>query len=193
VLDGGWNGRSEGEDADAARRLYYVAMTRARHTLTLARMAPDNALLDGLPDIACLLRRTATHLPQPAPELGRRHRRLTLGDVDLGFAGRHPARHPVHTTIARLAAGDALSTREGQSSTELLSADGRVVGRLARQYRSPAGMVCVAASVAAIVVREIDDGDSEFRDRYKTDRWEVVVPDLVYAPELTEHSPTDAR
>jgi ATP-dependent DNA helicase RecQ len=193
VLDGGWNGRSEGEDADAARRLHYVAMTRARHTLTLARMARGNTLLDGLPDLPCLLRRATSHLPQPAPELGRLHRRLTLRVVDIGFAGRYDSEHAVHTTIARLAAGDALSTREGQSSTELLSADGRVVGRLARQYRAPAGMVCVAASVAAIVAREIDDGDSEFRDRYRTDRWEVVVPDLVYAPMAANHLQTDTR
>ena len=188
VLDGGWNGRSEGEDTDAARRLYYVAMTRARHTLALARMVPGNSLLDGLPDLPCLLRRGAAHLPEPAPELDRIHTRLTLRDVDLGFAGRYAADHPVHAVIARLAAGDALIAREGTSSTELLTADGRVVGRLARHYRAPAGMVCVAASVAAIVVREFNDGNSEFRDRYKTDRWEVVVPDIVYAPEAVGHS-----
>ena len=35
VLDGGWRGTNRGEDADASRRLYYVAMTRARKTLAL--------------------------------------------------------------------------------------------------------------------------------------------------------------
>ena len=35
VLDGGWRGTNQGEDADAPRRLYYVAMTRARKTLAL--------------------------------------------------------------------------------------------------------------------------------------------------------------
>ena len=37
VLDGGWRRVGEDEDADAPRRLYCVAMTRARKTLTLAR------------------------------------------------------------------------------------------------------------------------------------------------------------
>ena len=37
VLDGGWNRIGRAEDADASRRLYYVAMTRARLTLTLDR------------------------------------------------------------------------------------------------------------------------------------------------------------
>ena len=36
VLDGGWDRPGRGEDADAPRRLYYVAMTRARKTLALA-------------------------------------------------------------------------------------------------------------------------------------------------------------
>ena len=38
VLDGGWDRVGRGEDPDAPRRLCYVAMTRARHTLTLARL-----------------------------------------------------------------------------------------------------------------------------------------------------------
>ena len=37
VLDGGWRGTNQGEDAAAPRRLYYVAMTRARKTLALMR------------------------------------------------------------------------------------------------------------------------------------------------------------
>ena len=37
VLDGGWDRVDRGEDPDAPRRLYYVAMTRARQTLALVR------------------------------------------------------------------------------------------------------------------------------------------------------------
>ena len=37
VLDGDWLRSGANEDADATRRLYYVAMTRARKTLALAR------------------------------------------------------------------------------------------------------------------------------------------------------------
>ena len=40
VLDGGWESTGKGEDADAPRRLYYVAMTRARRTLALMRFEP---------------------------------------------------------------------------------------------------------------------------------------------------------
>ena len=37
ILDGNWHTAGKGEDTDAPRRLYYVAMTRARRTLTLAK------------------------------------------------------------------------------------------------------------------------------------------------------------
>lgn len=43
VLDGGWGNVNHGEDADAPRRLYYVAMTRARKTLALMR-SPEGTL-----------------------------------------------------------------------------------------------------------------------------------------------------
>ena len=38
VLDGGWDRVDKDEDPDAPRRLYYVAMTRARQTLVLAHL-----------------------------------------------------------------------------------------------------------------------------------------------------------
>ena len=83
VLDGGWDRVGHNEDGDAPRRLYYVAMTRARKTLTLARFSGAHALLDTLPDKASILRRPPTLLPVPPPELARHYSRLTLKDVDL--------------------------------------------------------------------------------------------------------------
>ena len=50
VLDGGWNRIGADEDPDAPRRLYYVAMTRARQTLTLAHFQEPHGLLEALSD-----------------------------------------------------------------------------------------------------------------------------------------------
>ena len=44
ILDGNWNGRNQNE-AEEHRRLYYVAMTRARQTLTLMSMGNGNLFL----------------------------------------------------------------------------------------------------------------------------------------------------
>ena len=88
VLDGGWDSVDRGEDADASRRLYYVAMTRARQTLTLARLSgvhPFQDVLLGLPSV--LQRQENVSFPPAPPELRRHYRRLNLGDVFLNFSG----------------------------------------------------------------------------------------------------------
>ena len=55
-------------------------------------------------------------------------------------------------------------------------------GRLAKSFEAPAGMTCVQARVAAIVVRMREDSKGEFADSVRSDRWEVVAPELVFAP-----------
>ena len=182
VLDGGWNVRSAGEDPDAQRRLYYVAMTRARQTLTLARMQGGNVLLDGLSRNSSILRRRSGPLPQPPVDLANCYVRLTLRELDLGYAGRFVQRHPIHRAIAELRTGDQLSLREEQGRLELTNPHGQVVGRLARGYQPPRDMVCMSAQVAAICWRRKEDADPEFLDLYRSESWELVVPELVYAP-----------
>jgi len=182
VLDGGWDRVGRNEDRDAPRRLYYVAMTRARKTLTLARFNGAHALLDALPDGASVLRRATTLLTVPPPELARHYARLSLGDVDLGFAGRRALGHAVHQAIAALSPGDTLRLQREHEHWALVDSKGTTVGWLARAYAPPAGTSCIAASVAAIIMREREDSQPEYHDRLRCERWEVVVPDLVFAP-----------
>ena len=51
-------------------------------------------------------------LPLPSAALDRIHRELTPRDVDLGYAGRRAAQHPVHAAIAGLRVGDHLDLVE---------------------------------------------------------------------------------
>ena len=140
VLDGGWDRVSRGEDADAPRRLYYVAMSRARQTLTLARLPGAHPFQKALQDNPSVLRRQApATLPPAAPELARRYTRLSLRDVFLSFAGyRHPG-HPVHGAIAALSAGAPLQVRVGASRWEILDSKGYGSRTACRKFRSPAG------------------------------------------------------
>ncbi len=186
VLDGGWERAGRGEDADAPRRLYYVAMTRARRTLTLATLTdaagrPRNPFVAVLPDEA-VLRREPVALPPPGAALARRWRSLSLADVVLSHAGWQAPDAPVHAAIAALRTGDALMLRRDGERWQLVAADGTVVGRLAQGYAGEAGCVCVAATVAALVRRLRSDGEPERSASIRCDAWEVVVPDLVFEP-----------
>ena len=180
VLDGGWERVGRGEDRDAPRRLYYVAMTRARQTLTLARFEGRNRLLDDLADSRSILVRDAFEPHPGSPALHHRHVRCSLKDVDLGFAGRNNTWSPVHEAIAGLAPGDSLDMRENR---ELLDRKGRLVGRLSRHFQAPEGMKCRSAAVMAVVNWNRSSSDPDYLDRIRCETWETVVPEFVFEPE----------
>ena len=182
VLDGGWDRVSRGEDPDAPRRLYYVAMTRARQTLALARLPAPHPFQDALRDNPSVQWREPTTLPPPTPELARRYRRLTLSDVNLGFAGRRPLGDPIHRAIAELAPGDQLQVRPKSDRWELRNYAGVVVGTLARSFEPLPDMRCIKATVFAVATWSRDRSDPQYQQHLKNDTWEVVIPELVFEP-----------
>ncbi len=185
VLDGGWSKTNRNEDRDAPRRLYYVAMTRARHTLTLARLGQNHNLQGSLRDCASVFYRNPIDLPPQAPELGHVYQQLSLKDIDLGFAGRFNLRYRVHKDIAALLPGEPLTVRASDSAAwELLNQHGKRVGRLANGFTPPAGMRCLSASVFAVITRTREQSEPQYQDRAKCDAWEVVIPEMVFSPGL---------
>lgn len=182
VLDGGWGRGGQNEDPDAQLRLYYVAMTRARKTLTLAMLDDGHSQIRHLPDVPAIIRRSPVDLPAPPPEVSRKYRRLSPAEMDLGFAGRHSARHPIHSAIARMQPGDPIELRQVQDRFYLVNVLGNIIGRLSQASSAPSGMKCIAASVAAIVVRKREDEQDGYKALVNTDKWEIVIPDLVFAP-----------
>ena len=154
VLDGNWDRVGYGEDADAPRRLYYVAMTRARYTLTLARFPGPHPLQDTLrdsPSVIC--HPMPIGLPPAPPELERRYRRLSLREVFLSFAGYKRPSDAVHRAIAALSPGDPLQVRAGAKRWEILDSNGLVVGQFAAGFKPLDRMRSTRAKVFAIASR----------------------------------------
>ncbi len=180
VLDGAWEDRDPGEDPDAACRLFYVAMTRARKTLTLASMNGRNKFQDQLINLVSTFRRDAPVATGLASDLDRRYEMLTPGDVDLGFAGRFVPGAAVHQAVAELRPGDSLELVR-KDDRWLLEKGGQPVGRLASSYTPPGGMQCIEARVHAVLVRFRRDGEEAYADSIRSDRWEVILPELIFA------------
>ena len=195
ILDGGWGRDDPGyrsRRSDEVLRLYYVAMTRARQTLTLLRMSVSNELElrdDPWPaqrlggdywsqDMPALVQREHVVRTEPPPELDMRYEPLELKDVDLGFAGQRGSKHPVHRAIGALHPGDSLEVRENGGGWLLADANGQIVGQLARNYRPPSDRC--QARVHAIVGWDRIDGTPTLQDRALRESWEVVVPELIY-------------
>ena len=180
ILDGNWSTIGQGEDPDAPRRLYYVAMTRARLTLTLAKTGNSNPflrVLDGHSSV--LVRPGVEHIPPSPQKVRRSYFRLSLRDVQMSFAGYRSSSHPIHKAIASLSAGDPLNVRTDRSPWEVATSEGITVGRLARAFKSPPESRDVSATVLAIARWNKTKSEARFLDRLMTDEWEVVIPEIV--------------
>ncbi|MDD5296462.1 MAG: RecQ family ATP-dependent DNA helicase [Rhodocyclaceae bacterium] len=185
VLDGGWEQSRGDEDPDAPRRLYYVAMTRARQTLSLARLdlaGRRHPLLDGLSASDALLRRSPCILPAPDSALERRYVLPNLGEVDLGFAGRQTSEVPLHGYIAALKPGDPLQLRPYYERWELADSAGHTVGRLSHEWKPPAGMECIEVRVWGIIRRTKEQTLEKYLPQVRAVTWEVVLPEMVFQP-----------
>ena len=130
-------------------------------------------------DATTALWKEPTVLPQP-PELARQYRRLSLRDVDLGFSGRQHPGNPIHHAIAALSPGDPLQVGASAQRWELLDDNGTAVGQLAASFQTPADTRRATATVQAIVHWNREHSEPRYRDRYRCDFWEVVVPELAF-------------
>lgn len=180
VLDGGWDQRGRDEDEDAPRRLYYVAMTRARDTLTLACFEQGNRLIEKLDHTTATILRQPVELPAEAIHFSRRYCRPGQDEIDLGFAGRHALNQRVHAAIARLHPGDPLQLVLEGGIWQVRDVGGMVVGRMAKRFEIPPGFHCTGAKVAAVIVRRKSETSAQYLEWVKCDSWEVVIPDLVF-------------
>ena len=184
VLDGGWDRTNRNTDRDERRRLYYVAMTRAKQTLALARFNDSHPFLDSLAGNPSAIVREPQELP-PCPEnLRFRHVQSSLADVDLGYAGRKAERHRVHSALTDLTVGDRLSVHvSGSGRWELQNRDGITVGRMSKKFEPQKGMRVREARAMAVVGRSKARTDPKYHDSIKCSDWEVVVPEFVFEPE----------
>ncbi len=190
VLDGQWDRVTENHGRDSSvdeiRRLYYVAMTRARQTLGLLCLDGRAGLHRELAGMDSVLQRTAAADPETGeaddPRLRRRLHRTMPDEVFLSFAGQRGPDDPVHAALARLSAGmDVEVVRRGKEVL-LRGPDGTVVGRMAKRFTIPNGYRIRTARIYAILARGIEQETPEYRERILTPTWEVPLPEFEYEP-----------
>jgi ATP-dependent DNA helicase RecQ len=174
LLDGAWNNTAE--NLNAERRLYYVGMTRAEQTLTLGEFASGNPFSPKLSHEARIQRFAGEFDPQ----LSRVYIQLSLADIDIGFAGRSAASHPIHRAIGDLKTGCPLTVMHNGERYLFQDAQGRVVGRTAKNFK--ADIEIDQCHVEGIIARYADEADPQFRPSLKMDIWEVIIPKISGMP-----------
>ena len=160
-----WQWQSEDE-----RRLLYVAMTRAKESLVLMRaeggrnpylvdVGTLDAVVDTLPETR----------PVPRPELNRRYMALGPADLDVGYAGRFAAEHPIHQRLASLQTGSPVLIRNRHVTTP----DGDAIGRLAN--KTVLSGEIVKAHVSGILMMTREQSAAEFKAGILVPAWNVPM------------------
>jgi len=177
ILDGGWERPSRNEDQDAPRRLFYVAMTRARRNLVV--MSNDNHEYLPTQSPAILSRTVAPNLPAfPGPR--RYFQSAEARAVDLSFPGRQRAGHPVLAAIAEARVGDPIVLVHERDRWQINDARGRSLGRMSKNFSPPPDSRFMRGEIAAILHWRKEDGDEAFNHMLRRDVWEVVIPEIVF-------------
>lgn len=177
ILDGGWERPSRNEDQDAPRRLFYVAMTRARRNLIV--MSNDNHEFLPTRSPAVVSRYVTPDLASfPGPR--RYFQSAEARMVDLSFAGRQGQRHAVHLAISDARIGDAITLVREKDRWHLQDSHGRSLGRMSGSFAPPRNAHFVRGEIAAILRWRKEDSDEAFHYTLRRDAWEVVIPELVF-------------
>jgi len=177
ILDGGgWQ-----QASDEERRLFYVAMTRARKILTLcAKQGGKHAFIK---DCEMLCIKTRPQYTAAFRQLGQRTWLADLGQVVLSWPGYFSVDKPIHQAIAVLDVGRELVLRprsDGQIGWELADVKGVAVTRMAQAFMPPKGEI-IQVRVAAVAVRHKTAVNTE---KLRCEHWEVVLPEILYVPSL---------
>jgi ATP-dependent DNA helicase RecQ len=177
ILDGGWERPSRNEDQDAPRRLFYVAMTRARRNLIV--MSNDNHEYLPTQSPSVIKRYMAPELASvPGPR--RYFQSAEAGMVDLSFAGRQGHSHPVLGAITEARVGDPITIVREQDRWHLKDSSGRSLGRMSKNFAPPSNTSFVRGEIAAILRWRKEDADEAFHYTLRRDVWEVVIPEMVF-------------
>ena len=180
ILDGGWERPSRNEDQDAPRRLFYVAMTRARRNLIVMSNDHHEYLPAGSPSVV-----TREVRPDLSSLPGRR-RIFQSADpslVDLSFAGRLGAGHAALTAISAAKVGDPVQLNRAGDRWELHDRHGRPLSRMSRKFAPPPGTRFARGEIFAILEWRKDDSEESFHHTLRREAWEVVLPELVFEVE----------
>ncbi len=177
ILNGGWESPSRGEDADAPRRLFYVAMTRARRSLAV--MASDAHPFVRSGREAVLNRNLQPDLRGLQCQ-DQQYQMPNMKLVDLSYAGRLREGHSSLKAISSTRVGNPVSLVAEGEKWIIRDTMGQTLGRMSKAYSPPEGLKFIRGEVGAIIRWRRLDSEEKYRDTIHREEWETVLPDLVF-------------
>jgi ATP-dependent DNA helicase RecQ len=180
----GWP-RAQGDEAEEERRLFYVALSRARETLHLLTRQgvrhPHAATLAGEFAFA----RTVVSNKAASSSLFS-SALLGMKDLYIDYAGTLPEQHPQRCAIARLQTGDSLELQADGHQVSVLR-EGQTVGRLSKaaasRWRDRLPRITTAKVVAMIRRYRSDLDGHPFQARCHGEFWDYPLVELCWVAE----------
>ncbi|MCF6239660.1 MAG: RecQ family ATP-dependent DNA helicase, partial [Candidatus Marinimicrobia bacterium] len=188
VAGGYWTAKKGEEEEE--RRAYYVAMTRARKTLTLFHREDDpdpycDVLKNKLSGDQLVSLTPQIRKPIPVSVLQRRYDIIGLRDVYLDYAGRMTSSKTVHHQLGKIEVGDLVQLKSSGSKLEVCNSAGHPVAVLSKEAKdrwSSSLQNIESIKVIAMIERRADDSkDSDYSKLLKVDCWEVPVLEVVWS------------
>jgi len=186
VPDGGWASKNGVEEE---RRVYYVAMTRAKQTLTLFQREDDrnpycHVLADEISGEQLVSLTPTSNKSLPPAILQRRYEIIGLRDIFLDYVGRMNSSNPVHQYLSQVSTGDHVQLKHLGKKLELSDAAGHPIAILSKGAKERWLAVLrniKSIKVIAMVERRAEDSqESDFKKLLKVERWEVPTVEVVY-------------
>ncbi|MBU3949602.1 MAG: RecQ family ATP-dependent DNA helicase [Proteobacteria bacterium] len=192
VLDGGWRSYQNQMEVEEERRLYYVAMTRAKDTLTLFKCADTKNPHAPMIWADCLVERKIT-VSADECELYQFCHTAILGmkHLFLDFAGKFPEKAKIHDSLKKLCCGEKLHLKEASGNLRLFSFDGVAVAQLskdaAKDWRDKVHTI-EKITVLGLVTRKAADVQPEYKANVRCSQWEIPIVEISYRSTcLKEH------
>ncbi|MGK2905492.1 MAG: RecQ family ATP-dependent DNA helicase [Desulfuromonadales bacterium] len=188
VAGGNWTPKKGEEEEE--RRAYYVAMTRAKLTLSLFQREDESNPYCDVLESKLSREQLVTLAPQilkpiPASVLQRRYDIICLRDVFLDYAGRITATNPVHHHLGQTGVGDLVHLKSSGEKLEITTTSGHSIAVLSKEARDRWNKSLEhieSLKVIAMVERRTDDSkDQSYQKTHKVNRWEVPVLEVVWS------------
>ncbi len=183
LLCGRWSQGRSRHDEEEERRVFYTGMTRARESLSIfSRTDLPNPFAERLTAPAFIHRSELSFAPAVTQLRKIDYTVLTLKDMFLDYAGRHPAQGAIHTHLSRLEVGAKLKFKADGDHLLLTDCQDNCVARLsatAEKIWSARLDAVVEISILAIYIRLRGDvKDPAYLSRIQSDQWEIPICEI---------------
>jgi len=133
IPDGGWTVKSNDKTIEDERRLFYVAMTRARKNLSVFSVKnTPNPHIHLLDEADWQINQLTESDNQQAKLANYKYELISLADTHLGYPGRFNKGSKIHLDLSNLRPGDIVYLKMENDSILIQNQQGKIISKLAK-------------------------------------------------------------